>query len=137
MKWLKAVADNPKTAAALLIGAYLFVGVTGIVGLIAPHQLNADLRFYYPSAFGALLAMLGGSLGALAIPRGVWWLERGAIAFMVGGVGCRVYSLGYQFYHDAVSLGEALISISFLSSVVCGMLVRLLYIRGLSLDPRL
>lgn len=134
---MKAVLDSPATAVALLTCSYLAIAVAGVVGLVSPHILSTDTRFYYPSAFGALLALLGGVLGAAAIPRGVWWLERGAISCMVGAIGCRIYSLAYQLAHEVAPLGEVLISIAFLSAIVLGMLVRLLYIRGLALDPRM
>ena len=134
---LRALLDSPATALALLVGAYAAIALTGVVGLLAPHTLSADQWFYYPSAAGALLALLGGALGGLSIPLGIWWLERGAIAFMLGAIGCRIYSLAFQLTHDASPLGEVLISIAFLASIALGMLVRLLYIRGLALDPRM
>lgn len=80
--------------------------------------------------------MLGGSIGAISIPRGVWWLERGSISLMVGAIGARIYSLGYQRFYDVMSFGEVAISISFLVCIIAGLLLRLLYIRGLALDPK-
>ena len=136
MKWLRAIADDPRTATLLLISAYGFIAVTGIVGITLPHALNGEARFYYPSFLGALLATTGGVLGAISIPRGVWWLERGSISIMIGAIGARIYSLGYQRFHEMMSWGEVAISISFLVCIMSGLLLRLLYIRGLALDPR-
>jgi hypothetical protein len=83
-----------------------------------PHTLNSEVQFYYPSFLGALLAALGGALGAISIPRGVWWLERGSISLMVGAIGARIYSLGYQRLYEVMSFGEVAISILFLGSSV-------------------
>lgn len=136
MRWFRAIADDPRTSATLLVIAYTCIAVTGIVGMTLPHALNNEARFYYPSFLGALLATLGGALGAISVPRGVWWLERGSISLMVGAIGARIYSLGYQWFHAVMSYGEVAISISFLVAIMAGMLLRLLYIRGLALDPK-
>ena len=136
MRWLKKLLDHPLTATLLLMAAYMGIAVSGVIGLLSPHTLNTDAKFYYPTAAGALLALLGGALGAASIPRGVWWLERGSIALMVGAILARIYSLGFQFSYAATTWAEAAISISFLSTIILGLLVRLIYIRGLALDPR-
>lgn len=136
MRWIRIVADDPRTSTTLLVVAYACIAVTGVVGIALPHTLNSEVRFYYPSFLGALLATLGGTLGAISIPRGVWWLERGSISLMVGAVGARIYSLGYQRFHEVMSFGEVAISISFLVCIIAGLLLRLLYIRGLALDPK-
>jgi hypothetical protein len=44
--------------------------------------------------------------------------------------------LGYQWFHAVMSYGEVAISISFLVCIIAGLLLRLLYIRGLALDPK-
>ena len=135
-RW-KRVLDDPRVAPVMLAGAYLAIGATGVVGLLWPHTLNTDTRFYYPSAAGALLALLGGASGALAAWRGLWWMERGSISCMVGAIVCRVYSLVFQATHGTQAQGEVLISVSFLTAIVLGLLVRTLYIRGLALNPRM
>lgn len=132
---LHAVLDSPVLSSFLLVGAYLAIAATGIVGLVYPHTLS-DIAFRVPALAGAGLALVGGVAGAASVPRGIWWLERGAIALMVGAIGARVYSLGYQHALDVATFAEMAISIAFLSSIVCGLCVRLLYIRGLALDPR-
>ena len=136
MRWIRIIADDPRMSTTLLVIAYTCIAVTGIVGMILPHTLNSEARFYYPSLLGALLATLGGALGAISVPRGMWWLERGSISLMVGAIGARIYSLGYQRLYEVMSFGEVAISISFLVCIVAGLLLRLLYIRGLALDPK-
>ena len=136
MRWIRVIADDPRTSTTLLVIAYTCIAVTGIVGMTLPHTLNNEARFYYPSFLGALLATLGGALGAISVPRGVWWLERGSISLMIGAIGARIYSLGYQRFYEAMSYGEVAISISFLVCIMAGLLLRLLYIRGLALDPK-
>lgn len=136
MRWIRIVADDPRTSTTLLVVAYACIAVTGVVGIALPHTLNSEVQFYYPSFLGELLATLGGALGAISVPRGVWWLERGSISLMVGAIGARIYSLGYQRLHEAMSFGEVAISISFLVCIIAGLLMRLLYIRGLALDPK-
>ena len=136
MRWIRVIADDPRTSTTLLVVAYTCIAVTGIVGMTLPHTLNNEARFYYPSFLGALLATLGGVLGAISVPRGVWWLERGSISLMAGAVVARIYSLGYQWFHAVMSYGEVAISISFLVCIIAGLLLRLLYIRGLALDPK-
>lgn len=136
VRWIRAIADDPRASVTLLMIAYSSIAITGLFGVTLPHTLNSEARFYYPSFLGALIAMLGGSLGAISIPRGVWWLERGSISLMIGAIGARIYSLGYQRFHEAMSYGEVAISISFLVCIMAGLLLRLLYIRGLALDPK-
>ena len=136
MRWIRVIADDPRTSTTLLVVAYTCIAVTGIVGMTLPHTLNNEARFYYPSFLGALLATLGGVLGAISVPRGVWWLERGSISLMAGAVVARIYSLGYQWVHAVMGYGEVAISISFLVCIIAGLLLRLLYIRGLALDPK-
>lgn len=136
MRWIRVIADDPRTLTTLLVVAYTCIAVTGIVGMTLPHTLNNEARFYYPSFLGALLATLGGALGTISVPRGVWWLERGSISLMAGAVVARIYSLGYQWFHAVMSYGEVAISISFLVCIIAGLLLRLLYIRGLALDPK-
>ena len=135
-KLIKRILDDHRTATALLMAAYSCIAMAGLVGLAFPHTLN-DAEFYrYPSAMGAVLVLLGGAAGSASVPKGLWWVERGAVALMVGGILSRVYSLGYQFTHGATTGGEAAVSVSFLLCIVLGLLVRLIYIRGLALDPR-
>lgn len=136
MRWIRAIADDPRTSATLLVIAYSSIAITGLFGVTLPHTLNSEARFYYPSFLGALIAMLGGSLGAISVPRGVWWLERGSISLMIGAIGARIYSLGYQWFHAVMGYGEVAISVSFLVCIIAGLLLRLLYIRGLALDPK-
>ena len=136
MRWIRVIAGDPRTPTTLLVIAYTCIAVTGIVGMTLPHTLNNEAQFYYPSFLGALLATLGGVLGAISVPRGVWWLERGSISLMAGAVVARIYSLGYQWFHAVISYGEVAISISFLVCIIAGLLLRLLYIRGLALDPK-
>lgn len=133
----KRVLNHPRTAVALLMLAYGCIATAGAVGLLSPHTLNDSDFYRYPSSVGAVLALLGGVAGAASVPCGVWWLERGAVSLMVGGLAVRVYSLGYQYSHGATTWGEAAISVSFLACIVLGLLVRLIYIRGLALDPRI
>ena len=136
MRWIRVIAGDPRTPTTLLVIAYTCIAVTGIVGMTLPHTLNNEARFYDPSFLGALIATLGGVLGAISVPRGVWWLERGSISLMAGAVVARIYSLGYQWFHAVMSYGEVAISISFLVCIIAGLLLRLLYIRGLALDPK-
>jgi hypothetical protein len=136
VRWIRAIADDPRASATLLIIAYSSIAITGLFGVALPHTLNSEARFYYPSFLGALLATLGGVLGAISVPRGVWWLERGSISLMAGAVVARIYSLGYQWFYAVMSYGEVAISISFLVCIIAGLLLRLLYIRGLALDPK-
>ena len=136
MRWIRAIADNPRMSAILLVVAYACIAITGIFGMTLPHTLNSEARFYYLSFLGALLASLGGALGAISIPRGMWWLERGSISLMIGAIGARIYALGYQRLYEVMSYREVAISISFLICIVAGLLLRLLHIRGLALDPK-
>ena len=136
MRWIRVIADDPRTSTTLLVIAYTCIAITGVFGMTLPHTLNSEVQFYYPSFLGALLAALGGALGAISVPRGVWWLERGSISLMVGAIGARIYSLGYQRLYEVMSFGEVAISISFLVCIIAGLLLRLLYIRGLALDPK-
>lgn len=136
-RFVHAVLDSPVLSAGLLIGAYVAIAVTGIVGLSYPHTSLVDPAFRLPSDAGSWLAVTGGTAGAAAIPRGVWWLERGAVALMVGAIGARIYSLVYQYGVGLASFAEVAISTAFLTAIACGLCVRLLYIRGLALDPRM
>lgn len=134
-RFIHTILDSPILSAGLLAGAYTGIGVAGVAGIVWPHTL-ADVAFRVPAAAGAWLALIGGLAGAISVLVGMWWLERGAIALMVGAIAARIYSLTYQQVSGAASLGEVAISIAFLTSIMCGLCVRLLYIRGLALDPR-
>ena len=133
---LKNLLDHPRTVVVLLMGSYLGIAAAGLFRIASPHILDVTDLYRYPAVASAYLAMLGGVLGAASIPCGIWWLERGAISVMVGSILVRMYSLTYQYAQGATPWSEAAISIAFLASIVLGMLVRLIYIRGLALDPK-
>lgn len=135
-KTVKRILDHPRIAVALLMGCYLGIAAAGLFRILSPHVLDVSDLYRYPAIASAYLAMLGGVLGAAAIPYGIWWLERGAVPVMVGSILVRIYSLTYQYSQGATTWSEMAISISFLTSIVLGMLLRLIYIRGLALDPR-
>ncbi len=131
------ILDSPILSAALLIGCYLAIAIVGIVALALPHPFVADGALGWPWQAGAWLGLIGGLAGAASVPRGVWWLERGAIVLMIGALGARVYSVGYLHRYGLVSHAELISWAAFLICIALGLCVRLLHIRGLALDPQL
>ena len=130
------ILDDPALSTLLLMGAYLAIVVTGLVGLGSPHDLAVSPLFGAPASVGSWMAIVGGTAGACSIPGGVWWLERGAVPIVIGAIGLRIYVLTFQWSAGATTWAEATMSAAWLTCIALGLLIRLLYIRGLALDPR-
>lgn len=85
------ILDHPALANGLLIGVYLAAAATGIFGVWWPHALAAGAVYGLPAVGGSWLAILGGVAGAVSVPDGVWWLERGAVVLLAGAISARIY----------------------------------------------
>lgn len=78
--------EQPAALTAAQVGTNIVAAGAGVVAASGgfPHLLHGTVGPYIAVAIGAVL-ILGGLVGAAAVLRGLWWLER--VALLTVGLG--------------------------------------------------
>lgn len=128
--WL--ALEEPRWVTACQIAIYLLTTAIGVATIISPpntliHVWGGPLA----TAWG-LLMTVGGTLGALACYKGLWWLETRALGFIVLGVFLRMVLVGALHVTEP---GSRIVQWLELSMIFVALVVRWLRIRDLPIDP--
>lgn len=122
---------EPRVVTVIYLVAYLVALGMGAVTLInPPATIEGALGFITPF-WGAFLA-LGGAVGAVACPRGVWWLERVGMGAVLIGLGMYV---GTAVALHVQSSGNRLAQVGAITLAILLFLARWAHIRWAALDP--
>lgn len=114
-RWLR----EPAAINAAQILAYVIAVIAGsaaAIGAIAPVFLSATIGPIIVTVVGTTIAV-GGTIGALSVARGLWWLER--VALIITGVGWTMLlppALFYSFtsHNSSIWLVLALVATAIL-----------------------
>lgn len=129
--WLRI--HQPRVISALYCAIYLALAYAGITSFIAPPRSVEGVIGQVAVTTLALLLVLGGLLGAPAALRGIWWLERiavASIAFSASIYGAIVLTLEIQS-----STGNRQLQLMFILVVLLMQAVRWHRIRVRPYDP--
>lgn len=94
--WLKV--QEPKIVTLYQTFIYLLMFLAGLSALIQQPYTIADKLGMGLATWWATMAVVGGILGMLSCPPGVWWLEKVAIPLCMGGVAVYAYTLSTLVY---------------------------------------
>lgn len=130
--WPWRLLREPRALTALTMLSYvafIFIGVTA--SLDPPASLSQELGWV--TTAWALFLLGGGTLGLVAAPRGVWWIERIAIAAC--GTGTAIYLVTVLQLHFFSEMGNRLPQAGMISLSLIALAGRWAYIRHSALDP--
>lgn len=130
--WPWRLLREPRALTALTMLAYaafIFIGVTA--SLDPPTSLSEELG-WVTEAWAAML-FGGGLLGVVSAPRGVWWIERIAIAGC--GTGTAIYLATVLQIHVASEMGNRLPQMGMIALALIALAGRWVFIRHSALDP--
>lgn len=94
--WLKV--QEPKIVTLYQTFIYLLLFLAGISALIQQPYTIADKLGLALATWWGVMATLGGLLGMVSCPPGIWWLEKVAIPLSIGGVGIYALTLSTLSY---------------------------------------
>lgn len=133
--WVERVwltIEEPRWVTSCQIAIYLLATAIGVATILSPpntliHVWGGPLA----TAWG-LLMTVGGTLGALACYKGLWWLEARALGFIALGVFLRMILVGALHVTEP---GSRLVQWLELSMILVALVTRWLRIRDLPIDP--
>lgn len=128
--WLRI--REPRIISVTQFFIYLAATGGGLSAVLSPPRsieatAGAGLTFYW-----AILLLVGGVLGAVAVLPGIWWLERSAVLACLGA--SLIYSVNVISLQISES-GNRLVQLSMLTIVALHFVTRWFRIRRYAYDP--
>lgn len=128
--WLRI--QQPRIVSVFHFISYILIAISGLSAIMqAPRSLTdtagSDLVMWW-----AWLLFIGGTLGALVVLPGVWWLERAAVLACIGS--CLIYAVGIMFL-QIQEPGNKVVQICMLFALALLFGNRWFRIRRYSYDP--
>lgn len=128
--WL--LIQEPRVVTVIQTLEYLIVlGIGMSVILRPPTSIRGELGPVLMDAVGMLL-MLGGALGVVGTPRGIWWVERLGIIASCGGL---LIYLSVVVQLEATTQGSRLLQLGVILLAVVGLIKRWARISRYQYDP--
>ena len=124
--------EEPRWVTACQIVIYMIAVAIGVTTIVSPPNAIVHVWGGPLSTAWGLLMTTGGTLGALACSKGLWWLESRALGLVMLGVMLRMILV---FSLHVSSTGSRLVQLLELALVLTSLLVRWLRIRDLPIDP--
>ena len=129
-----SLLKEPRALSAIM--AALYLSLAALIGLPTLLVLpGTGMPTHYDvslSLIAGLPLVLGGLIAAASLWGGAWFLERGGIVLLVGGLIVRaiiVIALPYSDAATTIGVGEVW-------ALILALAARYFIIRGLDLDPR-
>jgi hypothetical protein len=128
--WLRI--QEPRIVSVIQFFVYLAAAASGLAAVLSPPRsieatAGAGLTLYW-----AWLLLLGGSLGAIAVLPGIWWLERSAVLACAGAA--LIYGVNIFALHLTES-GNRLVQLFMILIVALHFATRWFRIRRYAYDP--
>ena len=128
--WL--TLHEPRSITALHIIGYTTLLIAGTAALASPPAaISAEWGGELTTAWGAGL-LIGGALALVAVPRGIWWLERVGITLLI--TAAAMYLSVILTLH-LTSAGNRLPQACIITYGIVSLAIRWLRIRHAGLDP--
>lgn len=124
---------EPRAITALTLVAYLILIGVGYSTITAPPASIREELGWVTTLWGALL-LAGGLIGALAVPRGIWWVEK--LALLFAATGTAIYFSTVVQLHLESEIGNRIPQAGFILLGLVALATRYLRIRYAALDPR-
>lgn len=125
--------QEPRNVTLAQTAAYVVTLLVGISALTSPPDSLRSQIGPVLSAIWASFLILGGALGALAAPPGIWWIER--VAVLACGTGLVVYGAVVITLYLTSPSGNRLPQAGVIALCVLGCVMRWMRIRRYSYDP--
>lgn len=123
---------EPRAITALMFLMYIVIFCIGWTAFSTPpSSIQAELGWVTPLWASSLI--LGGALGTVSTPRGVWWIER--LAIIAAGTGVVIYLMTVLQLHLVSETGNRLPQAGFIFLALISLGNRWFRIRYASLDP--
>lgn len=136
MSAIKTWLREPSAINAAQIIAYAIAAVAGTlaaIGAVAPQFMTSTIGPVVITAVGITLAV-GGAIGAIAVVRGMWWLER--IALLITGTGWTMLLPPAIFYATTRPQTSAIwLVVALVVTCLCDVFKRYRRIDWAYLDP--
>lgn len=129
--WMKV--QPPRLVSALMVLIYLSCITLGAATVHESSFRIVDLWGRWLELTWAAMLIIGGLVGALAAPRGVWFAERAAV--VLSGTASAMYAAGTFALHLQGTPGNQLMQLTW--AITCGLFfaTRWVRIQGAMLDP--
>lgn len=128
--WLRI--QEPRIVSVIQFFVYLAAMAGGLAAVLSPPRsieatAGAGITFYW-----AWLLLVGGTVGAVAVLPGVWWLERSAVLACTGAA--LIYAVNILALHVAEN-GNRLVQLFMIIIVALHFTKRWFSIRRYAYDP--
>ena len=129
-----SLLKEPRALSAIMAAVYLsIVALVGLPTLLVLPGTGLDTHYDMSlSIIAGLPLVLGGTLAAASLWGGAWFLERGGILLILGGLVARGVIIWVLPYSDAATT----IGIGEVAALTLALAARFFTIRGLDLNPR-
>lgn len=124
--------SEPRVISLLMFVQYVVLAVGGYAALISPPAtIEGEIGVYSMYMLAGLLAF-GGTVGAVTVLPGVWWLER--IAVLSVAIAAFIYG-GVVTWLNISQSGNRMLQLSFIAAVLILQAVRWHRIHQRPYDP--
>ena len=128
--WLRI--HEPRAVAVVHFWAYIGLLAGGIAGLISPPSSIAGQAGEVTMWLVAIMLVVGGALGAVAVLPGWWWLERYGTLLLITGISSYGALVGVLHFTQP---GNRLLQMSIITALIGHIIIRMIRIWERPFDP--